>query len=295
VRILILGGDGMLGHRLLRGLAARHEVRVTLRRAMTYYAPFGLFTAGNAIDGVEATQFETVERALDVFAPKAVVNAVGIVKQRAAAKDAIASIEVNSLFPHRLALTCASRGARLVHLSTDCVFSGRKGTYTEADTPDAADLYGRSKLLGELDEPHCLTLRTSIIGLELVRDASLVEWYLAQRGTIRGFDRAIYSGFTTAEMTRIIERLLVRHGDLSGVWHVASAPISKYSLLSQLTAMLRRTDIVVERDDSVICDRSLDGSRFAARTGYRAPPWEAMLTELAGEISEQGNIHDLRQ
>src|SRR5262249_32316179 len=131
------------------------------------------------------------------------------VKQRSEASAAIPSLEINSLLPHRLALVCAAAGARLVHLSTDCVFSGRKGAYTESDPPDADDLYGRSKYLGEVASPGCLTLRTSIIGRELSRKTGLLEWLLSQRGaTVKGFRSAIFSGFTTHEMGRIIERLL---------------------------------------------------------------------------------------
>jgi dTDP-4-dehydrorhamnose reductase len=175
-------------------------------------------------------------------------------------------------------------GARFVHMSTDCVFAGTKGRYTEDDVSDATDLYGRSKYLGEVCDEGCITLRTSIIGLELARKASLIEWYLAQRGVIRGFDRAIYTGFTTAEMARVIERVLTRHPDVSGVWHVASEPISKYALLVGLTRRLGRDDLSVERDTDFVCDRSLDASPFRERTDYVPPSWESMLDELAQQI-----------
>jgi dTDP-4-dehydrorhamnose reductase len=235
-----------------------------------------------------------VVRVLDTYRPQAVVNTIGMVKQRAAAHDAIASIETNALFPHRLAAACRQRSIRVVHLSTDCVFSGRKGRYLETDLPDAADLYGRSKLLGELSDPHCITLRTSIIGRELARKASLIEWYLSQKGVIKGFDKAIYSGFTTAEMARIIEHLLVCHPELSGIWHVASEPISKFDLLSRLNTILKRDDIVVERDETFICDRSLDGSRFAGGAQYVAPSWDAMLAELGDQIQRERQLYDFR-
>jgi dTDP-4-dehydrorhamnose reductase len=293
VRILILGGDGMLGHQLLRSLQGRHELCATLRGPLAQYARYGIFNAGNAIAGVAVGRFDTVERALDEHRPQAVVNAIGIVKQRAASQDAIASIQINALFPHRLALACGARAIRLVHMSTDCVFSGRKGGYKETDLPDPVDLYGRSKLLGEVSDVHCLTLRTSIIGRELARKASLVEWYLSQRGTIRGFAKAIYSGFTTLEMARIIERLLLQHPDLSGVWHVASPPISKFELLSRLTAILRRDDTIVERDERYVCDRSLDASAFASRTGHVAPAWDVMLGELGEQILQERQLYDL--
>ena len=275
----------MLGHQLLRSFEnGQHEVRATLRGPLSSYGQYGIFNSKNTISGVMAERLDTVVRTLDEHKPNAVINAIGIIKQRAHAHDAITSIEINALFPHQLALLCAGRGVRLMHMSTDCVFSGRKGRYQEPDVPDPVDLYGRSKLLGELSEAPCITLRTSIIGLELSRKASLIEWYLRQRGTIRGFAKAIYSGFTTLEMARIIERILIQHRDLSGVWHIASAPISKFDLLTRLTGLLRRDDIVVERDENFVCDRSLDGSQFEARSRYVPPAWDAMLAELAEQI-----------
>jgi dTDP-4-dehydrorhamnose reductase len=287
MRILILGGDGMLGHRLLRHLEPRHQVTVTLRRPLAAYREHGLFTAANSIAGVDARDWPAVEAALTAVSPAAVVNCIGIVKQRDEAKAPIPSIEINSLLPHRLLGACRAAGRRLIHLSTDCVFSGRRGAYREDDVPDPVDLYGRSKLLGELDAPPALTLRTSIIGLELTRKSGLVEWFLSQRGTVRGFRRAIYSGLTTQEAARVIERLLADHPQLVGVWQVASQPISKYDLLASLARHLDRRDVEILPDDDFACDRSLDGSRFAAATGYRPPTWDAMLEELAVEVRQR--------
>lgn len=286
MRVLILGGDGMLGHQLLRSLAGEHEVRVTLRREDADYRGCGLFAAGNAFFGIDLRDHDRLADVIGRFRPQAVVNAAGVVKQRPEAKDALASIEVNALLPHRLARLCAATGARLVQVSTDCVFSGRQGSYRETDPPDPEDLYGRTKLLGELEAP-ALTLRSSIIGLELGRRQGLVEWFLASRGAVKGFRRAVYSGLTTAEMARVIGRLLVRHPDLSGLFQVASAPIDKYSLLSQLARALGRDDVRIEPDDEVVCDRSLSGEAFRAATGYVAPAWDEMLGELAAAIRER--------
>lgn len=291
MRILILGGDGMLGHQLLRHLAPRHEVMVTLRRPLAAYREHGLFSPANSLAGVDARDWPAVAAALETVAPQAVVNCIGIVKQREEAKSPIPAIEINSLFPHRLLEACRAAGSRLVHLSTDCVFSGRVGGAGEDDLPDPADLYGRSKLLGEPAAP-ALTLRTSIIGLELARQTGLVEWFLAERGTVRGFRRALFSGFTTREMARVIERLLTDHPELAGVWHLASRPISKYDLLVFLARSLDRRDVEVLPDDDFTCDRSLDGSRLAAATGYRPPSWEVMLEELAAEVRRRQREFD---
>ena len=235
MRCLILGGDGMLGHQLLASWQGRHEVRATLRRPLADYRQFPLFTAANSYGGVDVTQPETVVRALADFRPEAVVNATGIVKQRKDAAEVRRMMEINGDFPHRLLRMCENHGARMIHISTDCVFDGNRGSYSESDAPDAGDVYGRSKALGEVKGPSAITLRTSIIGPELSRMTGLIEWFLAQRGTIRGFTRAIYSGLTTIELSRVIERVICQECDLHGIWHVASHPISKHELLHRFS------------------------------------------------------------
>lgn len=290
MRVLILGGDGMLGHEMLLAWRARHDVHVTLRLDASAYDSYGLYDRERSHPGVDVRRIEDVLGVVAGCRPQAVVNAVGIVKQRASGKESIPSLEVNALFPHRLAQLCQAAGARLVHLSTDCVFTGAKGRYTEQDVADAQDLYGRSKLLGEVGDPGCLTLRTSIIGLELARRKSLIEWYLSQRGQIRGFRRAIYSGLTTMEMSRAIEHFLVREPDLSGTWHLAADPISKYDLLKGLGERLGRSDVELLPDDSFACDRSLDASALRARSTYRVPSWGVMLDGLAAEIRERKRL-----
>jgi dTDP-4-dehydrorhamnose reductase len=286
MRILILGGDGMLGHQLLRSLRDRYEIMVTLRQDLSAYAKFAAFTATNAVGGVDLRDVNALLPVIGSFRPDAIINAVGIVKQRPDANASIASLEVNALLPHRLSLLAKVAEARLVHLSTDCVFSGRKGSYTETDIADAEDLYGRSKMLGEVHDAHCITLRTSIIGLELSRKTSLIEWFLAQPGPINGFRRAIYSGFPTVEMARIIERLLTQHPEAGGLYHFATAPISKFDLLTRLARRLGRT-IEIRPDDAFHCDRSLDASRARQAFCYEPPSWDVLLDELAVQISER--------
>lgn len=287
MRILILGGDGMLGHQLLRHFKGRHEVRVTLRLGREAYEVHHLFDHGTAFYGIDVRQTDLLLQIIAEFRPEAVVNAVGIVKQRADAKEVIPSLEINSLFPHRLALMCRTVGARLVHFSTDCVFSGRKGNYCEADFADANDLYGRTKFLGEVSESNCLTLRTSMIGPELSRNTGLLEWFLTQRGmTVKGFTKAIFSGFPTSELARIVERVLVDAPMVHGVFHAAARPISKYDLLTLIRDRLR-LPIMIERDSTFECDRSLDASRFRQHTGYSAPCWEAMIDDMAHHMIER--------
>ncbi|WP_027714513.1 SDR family oxidoreductase [Desulfuromonas sp. TF] len=279
MRILILGGDGMLGHQLLKHLSLRHEVKTTLRQDLGAYSSYCLFNKQNSFDAVDIRSLERLVEVIADFQPEAIVNAVGIVKQRPNAKESIPSLEINALLPHRLAILCKGIGARLIHLSTDCVFSGKKGNYLESDPSDAEDLYGKTKYLGEVHDNNCLTLRTSIIGRELSRNRSLLEWFLAQKGTVKGFTNAIYTGFTTLEMSRIIEKMLVEFPNASGVYQVSSEPINKYELLLLFREKLGH-DIEIVPEDSFCCDRSLDSSRFRADFMYNPPDWNAMLEEL---------------
>jgi dTDP-4-dehydrorhamnose reductase len=275
----------MLGHQLYQRLQAAHETRVTLRQGFAAYARFGLFDRGGAYPDVDARDTGRLSQVFTDFSPQVVVNAVGIVKQRADARESIPSIEINALLPHRLAVLCGTIGARLIHLSTDCVFSGRIGNYSETAPPDPEDLYGRSKLLGEVGDRGCLTLRTSMIGPELKGKTGLLEWFLAQNGTVKGYRSTIFSGFTTLELSRIIERIAVEFPEAHGIYHVASQPINKYELLTKIK---RALDLKVEvvPDDAVRCDRSLDSSRFRAEFGYAPPTWNQMIEELAGSVRE---------
>ena len=283
MRILILGGDGMLGHQLLTLLRERHEVMVTLRQEPAAYAGGTLFTPKNSFLGVDVRASDRLLAVLSQFHPDAVVNAVGIVKQRHDGLDVIPNLEINALLPHRLALICGAIGARLIHISTDCVFSGDRGQYREDDRPDPVDIYGHSKLLGEVTQPGVITLRTSIIGRSLSRNTSLIDWFLQQNGRIKGYRNAIFSGFTTRELSRVIETLLDRHSGASGLYHLSSSAISKYDLLLRLRDRLKRA-IEIMPDDAVRIDRSLDSTRFRAEFGYAPPSWDEMLDELAQDI-----------
>jgi dTDP-4-dehydrorhamnose reductase len=280
MRILVLGGDGMLGHQILKQLSPRHDVAVTLRQDKSTYDAVGLFTDANSVFGIDVRNIDRVSEVMAQFQPDAVVNCIGIIKQRPSAKQSILSLEVNALLPHRLAVLCRLAGARLVHMSTDCVFSGAKGNYLETDVSDAEDLYGRSKYLGEVDEPGCITLRTSIIGHELSRKSSLLEWTLAQQGTVKGYQKAIFSGFTTIEMARIIERVLTTHTNAHGMYQVSADPIDKHALLLLIKQYLHPS-IDVVADTAVQIDRSLDSSRFRADFDYTPPSWSSMIAELA--------------
>jgi dTDP-4-dehydrorhamnose reductase len=288
MRILILGGDGMLGHQLFKYLDSRYDVRVTLRQKLSAYSKFGLFHKSNSYAEVDVCSTKRVREVLADFQAQAVVNCVGIVKQRPAAEESIPSLEINALFPHQMAILCNEAGARMVHLSTDCVFSGKKGNYQESDPSDAEDLYGKTKFLGEVSNEHCLTLRTSIIGRELARKAGLLEWFLAQSGTVRGYKNAIFSGFTTLELSRVIEQLLIKHPEAAGIYHVSSYPISKFDLLMLIKDKLDLT-VEVTPEEAFRCDRSLDSTRFRKEFNYIPPTWEEMVEELGKDSKGEKN------
>jgi dTDP-4-dehydrorhamnose reductase len=283
MRVLIVGVAGMLGHKLWQSYGERYDTWGTLRSGYSTVAQYGLFNPERLITGVDVFDFDRVIEALAKIQPDVVINCVGIIKQLPTAKDPIISLTVNSLFPHRLANLCRAAGARLIHISTDCVFNGRRGMYKDDDVADAEDLYGRTKYLGEVGAPGCLTLRTSIIGRELNSVSGLVEWFLSNRGkAVRGFDRAIYSGFTTLAMARIIGDVIDEQPALEGMYQGSSEPIDKYQLLC-LVKEAYQADIEITPDSSVQINRSLDSSRFRAATGFTPPSWPEMIAEMAAD------------
>jgi dTDP-4-dehydrorhamnose reductase len=283
MKVLILGGSGMLGHRLWMVLSGRFDAHVTLRRPNTWLGERA--DAQRIITGVAAEDFDSVMQAVAKVQPDVVVNCIGVVKQQGAAKDPIACLSINALFPHRLARLCQAARSRLIHVSTDCVFSGKKGAYTEADVADAEDLYGRSKLLGEVQRPGCLTLRTSIIGREIETRQGLIEWFLSNAGkTVSGYRRAIFSGLTTQTLSELIARLIVDFTDLDGLWHVAAQPINKFDLLSLVRDQFA-ANITIAPDDRFQCDRSLCAARFRQATGWTAPSWPEMIRIMRNETS----------
>ena len=280
MRVLILGGSGMLGHKLAQSFPEHFDTHVSFRSVDAHALHLPGATAAKAHFGVRADDIPSVDGVLAAVQPDVVVNCIGIVKQDAAAKDPIPSIAINSLFPHQVAAMCARNNVRLIHISTDCVFSGRGGNYRENDSPDADDLYGRTKLLGEVTEYDSLTIRTSIIGRELRSRYGLLEWFLAQNGkTIRGFTRAIFSGFTTRALAQVLGDIIERRPALRGLWHVASVPISKFDLLSLIKSVYD-VKIAIEPDAAFVCDRSLNGDRFREATGFTPPSWPDMIRDM---------------
>ncbi len=296
MRVLILGAGGMLGHKVWQIFRDRFDCRAAVRTRL----PLALFDDDRVMAGIDAADFERVTQLIVKIRPDVVVNCVGVVKQLAAAHDPIASITLNSLFPHVVARACGEIGARMIHISTDCVFAGTRGNYRESDLPDAADLYGRSKLLGEVvteaqtrvSVPHSaqtrvsvphLTIRTSIIGRELRSANGVVEWFLLNRGgSVRGFTKAVFSGVTTTTLAQTLADVIEHHPDLNGLYHVAGAAITKYDLLVMLNEAFG-AGVMITPDDSVVIDRTLDATRFREATGMVPPGWREMIAAPAAE------------
>lgn len=288
MRIVVVGASGMLGHRLVHGLSSQFEVTGTVRGDADRYRQLPPFARGRLTGGVDAAAYETVERAVVEQRPDVVINAIGAIKQVSDGKSAVPAIRFNALFPHLLAQTAEKIGARFITFGTDCVFSGRQGPYSESDTPDATDVYGRSKLLGEVTGEGCLTLRTSIVGRELRGGHSLFEWFLSQNGkTVKGYRRALYTGMTTGAATDLVAAIIRHHPKLDGLWQVAGPEISKLDLL-RLVASAMDLDVRIEPDDDFHCDRRLDGSRFNRATGLVVPAWREMIAAMVAEARLYG-------
>lgn len=280
MKILVLGASGMLGNAMLRVLSENtdHDVWGTARSAAVKQH-FASPLAEKIVVGVDVENADSLVRVFDQLQPEVVINCIGLVKQLAEADDPLVALPINALLPHRLARLCGLLGARLIHVSTDCVFNGAKGNYVESDPSDAEDLYGRSKYLGEVTYPHTITLRTSIIGHELGGNHGLVGWFLDQQGRIKGYRKAIFSGLPTVELSRIVRDFVLVRPALCGLYHVAAAPIAKYDLL-QLIAGIYGKKIEIEPDDRVIIDRSLNASRFREATSYVALPWPELVARM---------------
>jgi dTDP-4-dehydrorhamnose reductase len=286
MRVLVLGASGMLGHKMLQHLRSEVDVAGTIREPEPDHVGRDALPDVPLYPNVLANDLDALAHAIDDWRADVVVNCIGIVKQAPAAGEYIPSISVNALLPHQLHRLTAARGIRLIHFSTDCVFNGRDGNYAEDDPPDPQDLYGRSKLLGEVTGSGALTLRSSIVGHELREHRGLVEWFLKQRGGhIKGFARAFYTGLTTNAMADLVGEIIRLHPSLEGLWHVSSDPISKFDLL-QIVNRVYELGVEIERDEDFACDRRLNSARFRQHLGWRPRTWEEMIDTMHQEKSE---------
>lgn len=279
-KVLVLGVSGMLGNAVFRLFAQSKGFVVTgSLRSEKNLQQFKPELHAYLETGVDVENIDSLVRLFARVKPDVVINCIGLVKQLADADDPLVALPINAMLPHRLAHLCSDIGARLVHISTDCVFSGARGMYTEDDFPDANDLYGRSKYLGEVDYPNAITLRTSIIGHELAGAHSLVGWFLSQSTVVKGYRKAVFSGLPTVELAGIIRAHVIPRPDLRGLYHVSAQPINKYDLL-KLVAQAYDKQIAITPDDHLQIDRSLDSSRFRMATGYVPPEWPELIRRM---------------
>ncbi|HBF36369.1 MAG TPA: NAD(P)-dependent oxidoreductase [Firmicutes bacterium] len=285
LKVLVLGVTGMFGHTLFSQLAGEENLEVYGSARNSDFNRF--FTpeyCQNIIHPVLGEDFESFAICLSDLKPQVVINCIGIIKQVPLAVDALKVITMNALLPHRLAVICKAIGAKLVQISTDCVFSGKKGNYRENDTPDPLDLYGQTKLLGEVNDKNSLTIRTSIIGHELKSANGLLEWFLSQNKKVKGFKYAIFNGLPTIEVAKIFKNYIIPDlaapiPKLHGLYQVSAEPISKYDLL-QLIAKVYQIPVEIEADDSFYGNRSLNSARFQRITGYSPPSWPELIREM---------------
>jgi len=281
MKVLVLGVTGMLGSTVFKSLAQDKALDVfgTLRResGMNYFPEI---SQAQLIANVDVLDNDSLIEVMAAVMPDVVINCIGLIKQLSDAQAPLFALPINAMLPHRLAKLCSLVGARMVHISTDCVFSGRKGMYEEDDVSDAEDLYGKSKYIGELtDLSHVVTLRTSIIGHELNSNSSLVDWFLSQNGAVKGYKKAIFSGLPTVELARVIKDYVIPNAHLHGLYHVSVEPIDKYSLLN-LIANIYAKDIEVKADEAVQIDRSLSSTKFQKATGYQPPSWSELISKM---------------
>ncbi len=280
MKVLVLGVTGMLGNAMMRVLSQNPDLDVSgTARSHSVRECFPATICGKIVVGVDVEHHDTLTKIFAELRPNVVVNCIGLVKQLADANDPLLALPINAMLPHRLARLCALSGARLVHVSTDCVFKGTKGNYRESDPSDADDLYGKSKFLGEVTYPETITLRTSIIGHELRSAHGLISWFLAQEKCVKGYRRAIFSGLPTVELARVVRDVVLPRPEVYGLYHVASAPIAKLELL-RLVAEVYGKSIEITADDSVAIDRSLNADSFRDVTGYVAPPWPELVRRM---------------
>ena len=292
-KILILGGTGMIGHGLFYGLSQYNDLDVyaSVREDTNINKWFPLALKEKIKINIDVNHFDSVIEVLSFAQPDVVINCIGLIKQNPLVENPLLAISINSLFPHRVASICRAMGIRMIHVSTDCVFSGDKGNYKETDPSDATDLYGRTKFLGEVIYPHCITLRTSIIGHELRGKRGLVEWFLSQQGMIKGFTHAIFTGLPTIEFARVIKEYVLSDPNLNGLYHVSAEPISKYDLL-KLIAIRYRKEIQINPYDGFYSDRSLDSTRFQNATGYQPPSWEELVEKMYQNYEKMKDYYD---
>jgi len=280
MRVLVLGSSGMIGSTVLQVLSKSEDLEVFGSvRDESVKRFFSETVAKNLIADIDVVQPDALVRVLDQVRPAVVINCAGLTRHKPEAEDPLVAVPINTLMPHRLAGLCKLVGARMIHVSTDCVFSGEQGNYLETDFADARDVYGKSKAMGEVTYAHTVTLRTSTIGHEFQTKYGLLEWFLSQQVRCKGYNRAVFSGLPTVVFAAVVRDVVIPHPELSGLYHVAAQAINKFDLLSRIAKVYGK-QIEIEPDDRLMIDRSLNSDRFRSATGYVAPEWDSLIDTM---------------
>jgi dTDP-4-dehydrorhamnose reductase len=282
MKILILGGNGMIGHKMYQFIANKYvETWVTLRKDFASYEYNSIYDKTKVIDNFDLSNFENINEELNKLMPNVIINASGITIRRGVETCISNTVKINSALPHFLNEWVIKNNKRLIHFSTDCVFSGHKGDYLENDISDAYDIYGQSKALGEVNNSsNTLTLRGSMIGRELENKTELLEWFLLQTNeSILGYSKVIYSGITTIKMAEIVLVLLEKFPMLSGVFNVSSVPLSKFELLNLFEKEFKIGSNIIS-DDSKVSNKNLLSDKFFSSTNISIPNWNNMIIQL---------------
>jgi len=295
MKVLIIGGGGMLGHKLVQAWQNKYDVWTTIRNNFQHYEKYKVYRRDRTFENINVQNINSVKELIKQIKPNVAVNAVGVIKQVPLAKNVINTLSINSIFPHQLNELSEKFQFRLINISTDCVFSGEKGNYSESDLADAHDLYGKSKYLGEVVAKNCLTLRTSIIGRELKTSNSLVEWFLSNRGrSVKGFVNAIYTGFPTVVLADILSNIIENYPNLCGLYHVSSEPINKFNLLNHINEAYQ-AEIEIEPFEDFVIDRSLDSNKFRKATGFEPINWDEMIRRMAADNTIYQENYDVSE
>jgi len=281
MRILILGSTGLLGNTFTKYFFDKEDFQTFA--AVRNYSKIKFFNKKyheRFVHIENILDYKTTEKTIKNIKPDILINCLGITKKNiSSSNNSEEFISINSLLPYRLQKICADLGSRLIHFSTDCIFSGNKGLYSENDNPDPIDLYGRSKLLGELNFENTLTIRKSVIGHELISKNGLLEWFLFQNQFVEGYKNAIFSGTTVLELAILIENYIIPRNDLKGIINIPGQSISKFDLLRTIADIYnKKIDIIP--NELIKLDRSLDGSKFNKLTGYHPKPWPLLIKAM---------------
>lgn len=286
MRVLILGVSGLIGSTLFRVLSKSNSYRVggTLRLPAGSYQ----FEGGAATTlyfGVDFLKSDRWREVITDFSPDVVVNCAGVTKHRLAEFSGDEAHYINAQMPVILKEELCKLDSRFVQISTDCVFRGERGNYIEEDQPDALDRYGRTKIAGEVRGRNVLTIRTSTIGHECGTKHGLLEWFMDQKDSCRGFERAVFSGMPTLELACIF-RDYILPGDLyGGLFHLAPYPINKLALLQKI-AKHYQLDLEIIPDQEFEMNRVLNSQKFLNATNYRIKDWDTLIIEMRKDWKE---------